>query len=341
MANSVQYAGPYSPAAYSAARSLANGGSGAPNSAPVVAAAKAIISKQPAAAPVAPVRSASSYGSGSSSTTDPVAAAYYGDQVNALKGVLGTLPTLQDQGVNNIRNNANKSLNDLNTQESQTESNIAESRNTANKNKATSLNNIDQNVADTVDSFKRLTGAAHAGDSAFAQEFVPLATARQGSTQRQGVFNTFGQDMGQLDTAENNAKTAYGSQKEDINNKLNSDLLTFLQNIGQQKDTINNEVKQAQYAQIEAQGGTPGQFSAAAAPYSTNPSDATAALQALFSQYANPTYAVNPVTVSLPNVSSYAVDPLVAQLSAANPDTQTALLPFLPQIKKQTAGTTA
>lgn len=273
---------------------------------------------------------------GSSSDTDPVAAAYYADRVNSLKTLLGSLPTTQAQGEANIRGNATKSLGDLNTAESQTASAIAQSRKTANTNKATSLNGIDQNVANTVESFKRLLGASHAGDSAFANDFVPIATARQGSSQRQQVFDSFGRDMGGIDTAEKGATTAYEQNKRDINDKMNSDLLSFLTGTQNQQDDINNQIKEAEFYRTSAEGGTPEQLKSSIAPYTTNPRAAIDAMNALFAQFGNPSYAVNPVNVSLPDVSSYTQDPLVASLSGANPDTQTALLPYYPQLKKQT-----
>lgn len=289
-----------------------------------------------------PTNNSSGYTYGNyNSNIDPIAAAYYGDQVNSFKNLMGTLPTLQQQGETNIRNSANKTLNDLNTNESQVESDIASKRQQAQKSKGINLSNIDQNVADTVSSFGRLVGAGHAGNSSFAKEFVPIATAREGSQKRQGVFNSFGQDMGNLDTTEKSAKTQYNSKKEDVNNKLNADLLSFFTGIQNQKDSIASQLKQAQFYQTEAQGGSPASFNAAVAPYNTTSDQAVAALKSLFAQYQTPNYNVGPVDVKVPDISSYTQDPLVAKLSTANPDTPLAYLPFLPQIKKQSAPSAA
>lgn len=278
------------------------------------------------------------------SSTDSAAASYYGNVVAQLKTLLGSLPTQQTQGVDSIQNSANNSINEANTGESQALSSIATQRAAANTNKEASLDSIDQNVGDTVASFQRLLAGGHAGDSAFAKDFVPLATAREGSTQAQGVYNSFGQDMGNLDTAQNSAQTQYGQNVSDIKSKENSDIESFLSGLADQQDQLNQQAAQAAYYQQEANGGNGASTAAAIAPFNTTTAARIAALNSLFTQYANPTYAVNPVTVSVPDISNYTQNPLTATLSASNPDTSLAYLPYLPQITKKqttTSGTTS
>lgn len=274
-------------------------------------------------------------GTTGSGYNDPVAAAYYGGVVSQLKGILGTLPEQETEGRTNITNNANLSLDRANQGLSEAESKIATQRQQENKNKVISLNNIDQNVANTVNSFRRLIAAGHTGNSSFANDFVPMATARQGSQQRQNVNLSYGNDMAGLDTADKQANLDYNNNVTDIKNKENSDLLDFLTGLASTRDALNQQAAQAAYYQQEVSGGSNGASAAAAiAPFQTDTASRLAAMKALFSKYNNPTYAVNPVQVTLPDVSKYTQDPLTAQLSYENPSTPVSYLPYLPIIKK-------
>lgn len=276
----------------------------------------------------------SSSSSSTQSNTDPVAASYYGGVVGSLNSLIGALGTQQDRGVANINNSANASLDAANKSESNALSKIATQRQSANTNKVASLNSIDDNVANTVDSFKRLLAQGHAGNSAFGKEFVPMATAKQGTTQRTNVFNTYGQDMAGLDSSEKDAKQQYDQNVQGINAKRNSDILDFISGLQSQGDSLRQQAAQAAFYQQEAQGGNGSSMAAAMAPFQSDTASRVAALNALFDKYANPTYSVTPVSVTVPDISNYTQDPLTAQLAAENPDTSLAYLPYLQQIKK-------
>lgn len=276
----------------------------------------------------------SAVGGSGSSNIDPALAAQYGATLDQIKAVLGSLDTQRTQGVQSINNGADLSQKALNQSESAAESSIANQRQTAQQNKVKSLSGIDQNVANTVDSFRRLLAAGHAGNSSFGREFVPLATAREGSQQRQGVFDTDAQNESALDTTLKNAQNSYGISNAQLQQKRNQDLLDFISGINSQRQNLQGQAATAATNQTIAQGGGADSVRAAAAPFQTSAQDTIDQLNALFSQYQTPNYDVAPVSASLPDLSKYTADPIVAALAASNPTVNQAYLPFLPTLKK-------
>ncbi len=269
------------------------------------------------------------------SNIDPTSAAYYGTVADRLKSVLGTLPATEQQGRTKVEDNYRLGASNLNQGFSNTLRDIGIKRDQAVADKTKTLAGIDSNVSNTVDSFKRLLALGHAGNSAFAHDFVPTATARVGSQQRGQAFDTFGTNARALDISQGDAQQQHDNGIADLGRQKNDALYGLESGVEQNRQSLIDQLSMALYQQQLASGGGAAGVKTALAPFSDQVNSSLAKLQQLFEQYRNPTLSVAPVNVQTPNLATYTADPLVANLSGANPNTPQQDLPYLLNLRKR------
>lgn len=273
---------------------------------------------------------------GGGSSSDPVTAAYYDDLAGRLKGFLGGIDGQRQQGLDKISDQYNRDSSRLNEGYGQTKRDIGIKREEASTDKLKTVSKIDANVANTADSFRRLVGMGHAGNSSFAKDFVPTATARQGSEQRGEAFDTFGRNARKLDLTEKDADGQYENNKEDLLSQRKQAEYGLESGVITQRQEIIDRLNEALFNSQLARGGSAESVKAALAPYSAQATDSMNKLQALFAQYRNPVFNVKPVSVDIPDIEQYIADPLVAALTEQNPGVSQQDLPYLPGLKRRT-----
>lgn len=280
-------------------------------------------------------------GGGSASTSDPATAAFYGDRVNALRAILGAVPGQRDQGLANIEDSHKRSLTRTNEDQSRVLRDVGIKKEEAGQNKLREVNKIDSNVANTADSFRRIVAMGHAGNSSFARDFVPMATARMGSQQRGEAFDAYGRNARNLDLAEADANDQHKRNVEDLDIRKNDSTRDFLGGISDYEQQLNDQAAEAAFKQQEAMGGNADAVRAAIAPFSTNSQALIDRVRSIFEKYRNPQFNVNPINVAIPELEGYTADPLVAQQMAQNPGMGPQDLPYLPMLKKRLTETAA
>lgn len=285
--------------------------------------------------PTTPFNSSTAGGGGSSRETDPATAAFYGDRLEQLRGILGGIGQQRDQGVTSIEDDYRRNLSRNNEDQSRILSDIATKREDSRQGKLREVNNVDNNVRNTVESFKRLVGMNHAGNSMFAREFVPMAAARTGSAERSKVFDTYGRNERDLKTSEDGAVMQGRRNVEDLGIQRNQRLSDFLGSINDTENQLRDQAAEAAYNQQQALGGNADAVRSAIAPFATSMQDRIARMQDIFTRYRNPTMSISPIDVKVPELQQYASDPLVAQLMAENPDMSIQDLPYLPMLRKR------
>lgn len=275
-------------------------------------------------------------GSGGGPTAaDLATAAFFGDKLGQIRGMLGGIGTQRDQGITSINDDYSRNESRLNEDHSKILRDIGINRDDASQNKLKEVNKIDNNVANVADSYRRLAAMANAGNSSFAREFIPTAAGRMGSKERAEVFEKNGRDMRGLDLAEGDANDQLKRKRDDLTIAKNDRTRSFLEGISSFEQQLKDQAADAAYKEQVARGGGADAVRAAIAPFSTGADQVMNALSALFSQYRNPQLSVAPIEVDIPQLSNYTADQLVAGMQAENPETSVQDLPYVQQLKKR------
>lgn len=153
--------------------------------------------------------------SGTDTKTAADEAAYWQNQIDAINRLLGTYQPKLDQGLEDIGANygmqktnlANEKLKTMNTYNSQLTQNAQD--------KQAGVEGVDNFVNTSFKNLMRLLGGAGAGNSSVARTVVPTLVSQAGSTRRQGVFKTAGENERDINSAITDAENDY--QNEGVN----------------------------------------------------------------------------------------------------------------------------
>lgn len=294
-------------------------------------------SSSPATSSASSIGNTATMGSGvggSTTTSSPDAVAYYTDLINQLTSQLNSAQGMQSTGINNINNqydlavnranqNQGTVLSGLNTQEAQNQTG-----------RENNIGTINQNAQNAYNSLMRLLGASGAGVSSAAQFGAPQAVSKNASQQRAGADYTFNTNEASIGTARNQANTQYQNALTDLLNQKNQNTETFLTNLLNQEGNLEQQIGSAQVNR-GLYGGEPYSVAAQGAGNTTaKVQDIQNQLNDIFNRYATPSYTVNPINVTSPNLASYSVDPTTVKAQTQNPTTDNSYLPYLPQTQQ-------
>lgn len=258
--------------------------------------------------------------------------AYYSSAVDQLNRLLQSSNTQRDQGLSNIGTSYNNSLSRTNEDQSNVLSKYATQRQDTAQGKLGAIGKVDAGARNTYQSLQRLLGLGGAGVSSAAQIAAPWAVSRQASQQRSGVFDTYGRNLRDLDTAETDAKSQFSRVLQDLLGQKQNKEEDFTRGILQQQQGIYGQLADVNAQRAAAQGGN---VAAARAPYEAQINERMSQLDNLFNQFRQPAYNVAPVNVRTPELANYTVDPTRIGQQQQNPDVDQSLLPYLAQLKKQ------
>jgi hypothetical protein len=148
----------------------------------------------------------------------------------------------------------------------------------------------------------------NSGNSSAARELAPSLVSKAAGTRRQGVFDQAGKNDQSIAFARGNAKDQFDYNTQDVENQRKSQELSFLQGIGNQRNTLEGQKGQLQVQRAQANGQ--GYAAArAAGEASRNSVDARQAqLDALFGNY-KPQFTARATNLQTPTLGQYTVDP--------------------------------
>lgn len=158
---------------------------------------------------------------GGTSTADAQAAA---QELAAIQSQLDRLPNQTDIGKQNILDAYQAAYNTLTNQQGQAARDFGTNKDQTVQDNVAAKTAIDTGVNQTLTGAQRLLGSRGAGNSSAATVAAPYAAGQAGAAQRGEVQNTFGRNMGALDTANNDANEqfteAFGSLGAQRDNNL-------------------------------------------------------------------------------------------------------------------------
>lgn len=283
--------------------------------------------------------SSGSYSSGGSSsgssTNDPDAVAYYTDLINQLTTQLNGAKGEQGTGLANINNAYNEALNNTNTAQSNALSSLATQGSENGQARENNIGSINQNANQAYNSLMALLGASGAGVSSAATTNVPYAVAQNASGQRAGANTTYNTNKNSIDSATTTTKQQYQTALDDLLNQKNSNTENFMSGLLGQEGQLEQQIAAAQINRGEQGGQSYTQAAQGAGDTTSAINDIQGQLNNIFAQYATPTYTVNPVSVTQPNLTTYSVDPTTVAAQTSSPNVDAAFAPYLQQLQTQ------
>lgn len=257
-------------------------------------------------------------------------------ELDAIAKSIANLDTTWSAGKTQLQDAANKSLSRANEQQSDALSKYATQRADTKQAFNTSLADVDNQAYDNYAALNALLGRAGAGSSSAAQNVVPYAVSQTASKARGGVADTYGKNIRDLNTAEDETKQSYNNIVQDIKDQQNKSLGDLESDIQTKRSGYENDRANLLAQKAQAQGGNWQTVKAAMQPAIDQRDAIDQALAGLLNKYRNP-YTVQDVTVTDPNTSNYAVDTngvKTSDTSGTGTDTDTSA-DYLAQLKDE------
>ena len=280
--------------------------------------------------------------SSATSTVDPQVAALLGGQINNVNSEISNLDPQKAVGLQNVTDQYNKGLN----AENQGFQNTQDNHNTQAGRTVSDLmqakGNIATNVRQTTQGVQKLLGLAGSGTSSASQDEAPFAASQAGAQQQQGVQQTYGQNLQNLDTAFNQTKQQHDTNLTDLSqqqfqgqqkvggdiNSTRASLLSTLANLTSSRDN---------YA-----GKTVAQATADTLPFMAQLAQLHSQQAGFSQQYQNPIAPKAPVAYTPPSLNSYNYGSIGAPTAAPSAAPTAQNTPFLaPMAQKQMPGVPA
>lgn len=233
--------------------------------------------------------------------------AYLDDQEGLLRGLLGSAQRTLGNGLTQIGDSYNKEVSRANEGQGAALSKIATQREDTTRGKTAALDKVDTGARTLADSVRRILGLAGGSNSSAYQFAAPGAIARDASTKRTGVMDTFGRNFRDLDTAETGTKSSYSNLLQDLLDQRKQKEQGLREGVLQQEQGVYNDLANVARQRAQAKGGGYGAIRAASAPYQAEVQNRQSALDNIFNQFRTP-YNVAPVSVQTPQLSDYTVD---------------------------------
>jgi len=276
-------------------------------------------------------------GGGGSADSDPVLAAFYGDQVGALRALLGMTDNTVNQGRASVNDSYNRGVSRLNGDQSRILRDLTIRRQESSDDKRDRLGDLDDDMMRRSEGLKRMFAQRGAGVSGAAQLLAPAALGGEFSEQRGDVVETFGRNARRLKLTEDDANAQHRRGVEDLGLKKNESLRGLESGANEQRLSLLDALREAEVNRIRAAGGGANEARAALAPYTDQSNRIRAALTALFDQYRSPVLEAAPINVAVPELEGYTVDPVEQQLieSGQAEPMDEGLLPYFPFLRRQ------
>lgn len=232
---------------------------------------------------------------------------FLNDQEGNLRGLLGMIGQQRDQGLTAIGDDFDRESSRANERQSQALQGYATQREDTNKSKLEGFNKVNTNARTGLQSLQRILGmAAGTGSSAF-KIAAPGAVSRDATMRRNDVNETYGQNLRDIDTAENNTKISFKNLLDDLLRQRKGKESDLLRGINQQEQEVYGDLADVATQRAQANGGNYAAARAAAAPYQAEINNRKANLANIFNQYRTP-YTVQDVKVETPDLKDYTVD---------------------------------
>jgi hypothetical protein len=267
---------------------------------------------------------------------NPADIAYLDDQSNQLNRQKQSAESALSNGLLSLGDSYNQELGKANTNQSRALQDLGLQREDTTRSKDQALGRVDTNSRTLANSLRARIGLESGANSSAYQLAAPSAVAREGSTQRTGVQDSYGTNFRNLDLAESRTKDDYSNLMKDLLSQKNQRESDFRQGILGQENQIDQSLGQVASQRAQALGGSGADVRAALAPYSGAIAGRQSAIDNLFNQFRTP-FNVAPVTAQTPQLQDYTTQH--TQIAANSPASSAD--PFSTLLKKKLDQTAA
>lgn len=275
--------------------------------------------------------------------------AYNQDQIDMLNRLLGRVGTQSTNAMTNIKKSYDTTKTDYGNEKTRTMNMYDEQGVENSQDKQRGIEDVDQFANRSYSNLMRLLGGAGAGNSSVARTVVPTLVSKAGSTRRAGVFDTYGRNQRDIDSAVTDAENQFSNNERDLNTwKSDRERETENERLNQENDLLgqrkNYEITKGQLSNddyiknlIESGQTRSGYLEAKQAGASTQDeiNRRMGDLDSLFGKYPT-TYTPKSVSVKRPELGEYTVDQGQIDSQGSMPAENSYYLPMLKRRKELT-----
>lgn len=257
-------------------------------------------------------------------------------QIGGLQGQLRNLDTQWGAGRNTIEDAFNKGMDRLNGQYSGAMSKYATQRVDTKDGFMREGEDNKSNARNNYQALMSMLGRAGSGRSSAADNLVPYAVSTEASKQQGKLSDTYGRNLRDLKTAEDETTASYENSKADLGDQKRTNLGNLERDIQTRRGEIEGNIGSLQGQRTQAAGGNWQAARDAMNPYATRAQQLAQEVAGLADKYRNP-YTVKDVNIKAAELQNYAVDPngvKVSDSSGTGTDTDTSA-EYLARIKEE------
>jgi hypothetical protein len=234
-------------------------------------------------------------------------ASWYDDQANNLNGQIGRLDGQQATGLGNIDSSYNTQYNRLGEQKAMGERNYNTSRDQTIQGYTNTRNGVMSQTNAHMSALQRLLGMNGAGNSSAAYDAVPYAATMVGSQALGQAQQTYGNNLGALDTNWQDTQRQYSNSLSDLGDQKFQQQQGLKSSIASTRAGLLEKIAEATRQRELAKGGGYEQAKAAANPYMEQVNSLLSQMTQLGNQYQNPVMQAKDVHYAAPNLGQYSL----------------------------------
>lgn len=227
-------------------------------------------------------------GTSGTSNTNAADLAYLDSQDASLRDQLTRAQTGLDQGLTQIGDTYNLSANRAAQDKNTADTGFNTQRDQTTQDKLKAVDTINTNARTLADSVRRQLGLASGSDSSAYQIAAPSAIARDTTTKRVGVNDTFGRNYDSINNANTATDLKFDRAAEDLLAQRKAKEEGLRSGVLQQQNDISSQLGQDALTRAEINGGSFTGTSAALQPIQDSITQRQNAIDALFAQYRTP-----------------------------------------------------
>jgi hypothetical protein len=262
------------------------------------------------------------------------------DADTQLNGQLGSVHTNLDNGLTQLNDDYNKTVNRTNEDEATALKGYDDNRVTTTKARLGATDAINQNSNTLANSVRRIIGLASGNNSTAYNITAPGLIAKDADAKLTENADTFAANFKKIDDAQNDTKTRFDRAITDYGDTKKAKESALRQGILEQEQSIYGDLANNAAKRTQLNGGTYADGKAAAASATANVNSRQSAIDALFSQFRTP-YAMATVTPTAATTGDYNATKTNLNQPTAGDGSAVSESPYLQFLKKQFQGATA
>lgn len=224
--------------------------------------------------------------------------AYIDQQLGNLRDLLGRADTGLNQGLTQLNDSYQSNKTTQDNLHGQANQDYADKRVATNKDRQGAYGAINKNASNGYRSLSQIIGRASGTGSSAFREALPDAIGRETSGKRTEANQTYGTNMGNIDTAQKKTDLSFENILRDLENQRRSQEGSLRTGVEQQKQAL-----YGQQQQLEAQRGN----LAGAQALQGSIEGSRNSVESFFNQF-KPTMVAQQAAIAAPDLNKYTVD---------------------------------